>query len=120
MTNTPTCLGVNFHDILSATRPQDDDNLGLNLRCLARRIFYLNEAIDLAEARLNIQTTQIAPALTATNGIKAIIAAELLDIIGENPDRIPAKEAFVALCIISPIPVSSGKTHGHRINFGGD
>ncbi|MDN6170511.1 IS110 family RNA-guided transposase [Brevibacterium aurantiacum] len=111
--------GDALYTALAATRPNDGDDLGLVLRRLARRITYLSEEIDEAEARLAVQATDIAPALMAATGVKAVTAAELLVTVGENPERITSKEAFAALCGTSPIPASSGKTHRHRLNRGG-
>lgn len=108
-----------LYTALAATRPNEGDDLAIVLRGLARRIAYLNKEINEAEARLGVQATDIAPALMAATGVKAITAAELLITVGENPERITSKAAFAALCGTSPIPASSGKTHRHRLNRGG-
>ena len=39
---------------------------------------------------------------------------------GSNPQRLHSEAAFAALCGVSPIPASSGKTNRHRLNRGGD
>jgi hypothetical protein len=39
---------------------------------------------------------------------------------GDNPDRFRNEASFAALCGASPIEASSGKTHRHRLNRGGD
>lgn len=38
----------------------------------------------------------------------------------ENTDRLHSEAAFAMLCGVAPIPASSGKTHRHRLNRGGD
>ncbi|PWU61855.1 hypothetical protein DLE60_03395 [Micromonospora globispora] len=38
----------------------------------------------------------------------------------DNPERIRDELAFAALCRVSPIPASSGRTDRHRLNQGGD
>ena len=39
---------------------------------------------------------------------------------GQNIERLRHEAAFAALCAASPIPVSSGRTDRHRLNYGGD
>ena len=40
--------------------------------------------------------------------------------VGDNPDRMRSEAAFAHLCGVAPISASSGKTHRHRLNRGGD
>ena len=47
-------------------------------------------------------------------------AAALLIAAGDNSQRLRASAAFAALCGVSPIEASSGKTNGRRLNRGGD
>ena len=47
-------------------------------------------------------------------------AATLLITAGSNPERLRSEAAFAALCGVSPLPASSGKTTRHRLNRGGD
>jgi transposase len=47
-------------------------------------------------------------------------AAILLIAAGDNPQRLRSEGAFAALCGVSPLPASSGKTHRHRLNRGGN
>ncbi len=47
-------------------------------------------------------------------------AAALLIAAGDNPQRLASDASFAALCGVSPIEASSGKTHRHRLNRGGD
>jgi transposase len=39
---------------------------------------------------------------------------------GQNIERLRHEPSFAALCAASPIPVSSGRTDRHRLNYGGD
>ena len=48
------------------------------------------------------------------------MAAALLIAAGGNPERLRHEASFAALCGVSPIPASSGKTNRHRLNRGGD
>lgn len=61
-----------------------------------------------------------APQLTEQFGIGVDTAAEILIVVGDNPERIKSEAAFAKLAGISPIPTGSGMTSGkHRINQGG-
>jgi transposase len=44
----------------------------------------------------------------------------LLVTAGDNPQRLRGEAAFAHLCGVAPIPASSGRTHRHRLNRGGD
>jgi transposase len=63
---------------------------------------------------------QTAPGLLARPGIGPVCAAQLLATAGDNPDRRASEAAFAALCGVSPVEHSSGKTQRHRLNRGGD
>ena len=47
-------------------------------------------------------------------------AAEMLLLVGDNPERIHSEAAFAKLCGACPIPASSGKTIRYRLNRGGN
>jgi transposase len=47
-------------------------------------------------------------------------AGRLLITAGDNSDRLRPEASFAHLCGAAPIPASSGRTHRHRINRGGD
>ena len=90
------------------------------LRALARRCQQLTAEIDAVETELGQLTAQTAPALLATVGVGTDTASTLLVTAGGNPERLKSDAAFAALCGVSPIPASSGKTNRHRLNRGGD
>lgn len=90
------------------------------LRTLARRHAHLTEEIDDLDALLTPLVRTINAALTAANGVGTDVAGQLLVTAGDNPDRLRSEPAFAALCGVSPIPASSGRTHRHRLNRGGD
>ena len=61
-----------------------------------------------------------APHLVEPFGIGIDTAAEILIVVGDNPERIRSEAALAKLAGISPISASSGMTPGrHRINSGG-
>ncbi|MGI4768921.1 MAG: transposase, partial [Janthinobacterium lividum] len=63
---------------------------------------------------------ELAPELVARNSIGRNGAAQLLLTAGDNPERLRSEAGFAALCGVSPVPASSGKTVRHRLNRGGD
>ncbi|MFE9693863.1 IS110 family transposase [Micromonospora sp. NPDC005806] len=77
------------------------------------------------EAReLELQITAVidahAPQLLHRTGVGPDSAAALLITAGDNPDRMNSETSFAALCGVSPIEASSGKTRRRRLNRGGD
>ena len=57
--------------------------------------------------------------MVKAQGIKTGIAAEMLILVGDNPERIRSEAAFAKLCGACPVPAPSGKTSRHRLNRGG-
>ena len=100
------------HDPLTATRR--------TLRHLARRYQHLTIEIDELTRDLDTLVARAAPNLLAQHGVGTDVAAKLLIAAGDNPERLHDEAAFAALCGTSPVPASSGKTHRHRLNRGGD
>ena len=97
-----------------------EDSLRFSLKQLARKIGFLNDQISELDTRLNELTGQAAPALAGAFGVGPHVAAQLLATVGDNPERIGNEAAFAKLCAACPIPASSGKSHRHRLNRGGD
>jgi len=90
------------------------------LQSLARRHAQLTREIEAIDAQLAQLTASFAPELMKSVGIGPDTAAALLVTAGSNPDRVRSEAAFAALCGVSPVPASSGKTNRHRLNGGGD
>ncbi len=90
------------------------------LRRLARRHQYLSEEIGEADVELHALVTAAAPRLIALPGVGPQVAGQLLTTLGDNPERLHSEAAFAHLCGVAPIPASSGRTHRHRLNRGGD
>jgi len=89
------------------------------LRALADRHRALDHEVRLHERVLATLTDRVAPALTSRFGIAEDSAAELLLVVGDNPERIRSEAALAKLCGACPVPASSGKTSRHRLNRGG-
>ena len=63
---------------------------------------------------------EFAPDVVARNSIGRKGAAKLLLTAGDNPEWSRSEASFAALCGVSPLSASSGKTVRHRLNRGGD
>ncbi len=90
------------------------------LKAIARRWLALHEEIEGHDRELDRLVSASAPDLTAAPGIATATAAEMLLLIGDNPERIRSEGAFAKLCGACPIPASSGRTSRHRLNRGGN
>ena len=106
---------------LPDTAPTDVDTAATyTLRRLAHRI----DALTVEERQLQHQITAVlhtyAPQLLQRNGIGPDSAAALLITASDNPGRMSSEASFAALCGVSPIEASSGKTRRRRLNRGGD
>lgn len=89
------------------------------LRALAQRYHDLDTEARLHERVLQTLTQRTAPELTHSVGVGPDCAAELLILVGDNPERIRSEAALAKLCGVCPLPASSGKTTRHRLNRGG-
>ncbi|MEV5952153.1 IS110 family transposase [Streptomyces sp. NPDC051993] len=90
------------------------------LRLLAGRIRHLTDEINDLTARITSAITSYAPKLLDCYGVGPDTAAALLIAAGDNPDRMGGEGSFAALCGVSPVEASSGKTQRRRLNRGGD
>ncbi|MFI2408161.1 transposase [Micromonospora chersina] len=104
--------GLDIADAIAATRTAT--------RGLARRVIDLDREIRAADVDVQVLLRQAAPRLLELPGVGSEVAAQLLITAGDNPERIPDERAFAALCGVSRIPASSGRTGRHRLNRGGD
>lgn len=90
------------------------------LRAMARRWLTLDAEIKAHDADLEALTTAQAPAMLKAPGIATGTAAEMLILVGDNPQRIRSEAAFAKLCGVCPVPASSGKSSRSRLNRGGN
>lgn len=90
------------------------------LKSLARRYLELHDEIADLDMMIAAIVQDLAPDLIAQNSIGHNSAAQLLLTASDNPGRLKSEASFAALCGISPVPASSGKTVRHRLNRGGD
>ena len=89
------------------------------VRAIARRWLALDTEIKTHEKVLTKLTGELVPDLVAAFGIGPDVAAEMLIVAGDNPERVKSEPAFARLCGVAPIPASSGMTTRHRLNRGG-
>jgi transposase len=92
----------------------------ISLKSLGRRYLELHDEIADLDAMIRAIVDELAPNLVARNSIGHVGAAQLLLTAGDNPERLRSEASFAALCGVSPVPASSGKTIRHRLNRGGD
>jgi transposase len=92
----------------------------LALRTLGQRHAALTAELTVLEAEINRLVARHAAPLLALFGVGPDSAGALLVAAGDNPERLCSEAAFAALCGVSPVEASSGKTIRHRLNRGGD
>ncbi len=90
------------------------------MRAIARRWLALHEEIQTHEQELDRMVREKAPELMKSHGISTMTVAEMLILVGDNPERIRSEAALAKLCGVCPIPASSGKTNRMRLNRGGN
>ncbi len=91
-----------------------------SLRAIARRWLALDDEIRAHDAHLQDLVQRRSPALVEAHGIGVGTAAEMLVLVGDNPERIRSEAALTKLCGACPVPASSGKTSRHRLNRSGN
>lgn len=91
-----------------------------SLRTLARRHAFLSEQVSELDQLIDPLVTAINPDLLELTGVGPEVAGQLLVTAGQNSDRLHSEAAFAMLCGVAPLPASSGRTHRHRLNRGGD
>ena len=108
----------------SRMRPTNETNpvqiIKKALRLLGQRVVSLTAEIDELDPQIAALCSQINPALLGARGVGPAVAATLLVVAGDNPERLRSESAFAALCGVAPIEASSGRTTRHRLNRGGN
>ncbi len=84
-----------------------------------RRIRELTRAINDLERELATLTSALAPRLLAERGCGALTAAKLIGEIA-GADRFATDAKLARTAGSAPIPASSGQTHRHRLDRGGN
>ncbi len=105
-------------DISNATDPVVAYRVAL--KSFGRRYLELTDEIADLDDLITPIVEALAPQLLKRVGIGIEVAGQLLVTAGDNPDRMKSEAAFAMLCGVAPLPASSGMTHRHRLNRGGD
>ncbi|MGH2573258.1 MAG: IS110 family transposase [Actinomycetota bacterium] len=71
------------------------------------------------DRRIEATVRETGTSLTEIPGVGPFVAAKILGEVGD-PSRIRSKAAFAVLSGTAPLPASSGQTHRHRLNRGGN
>jgi transposase len=96
---------------LRAAAPDDPASAGVfTLRLLARRIAALTAEIQELNEQIAAAVAASSPTLLEHYGVGPDTAATLLLAAGDNPQRLTSEGSFAALCGVSPIEASSGKS----------
>ena len=90
------------------------------LRSLAHRVIDLDAEIETLGRQLKQLVQAAAPATTSRIAVSTGHAGTLLVTAGQNIERLRSEASFAALCGASPLPVATGRTDRHRLNYGGD
>jgi transposase len=87
---------------------------------LVRRRQQPQAGLDRRDGQLQELVSAAAATLVALPGVGIDTAGQLLVTAGDNPSGCAGEAAFAQLRGVPPIPASSGRTHRHRPNRGGD
>jgi transposase len=105
---------------MCADLPDTGDAAVFTLRLLARRIQQLTSEVKELACRITKAVRRCRPELLDIIGVGPDSAAALLIAAGDNPERLASEASFAALCGVSPVEQSSGKTQRRRLNRGGN
>ncbi|WP_328760969.1 MULTISPECIES: IS110 family transposase [unclassified Streptomyces] len=112
---------LNNPALIATCAALDDDHSEavFTMRLLARRVQNLSHEIKELTKRTTKAVRACRPQLLELVGVGPDSAAVLLSAAGDNPDRLTDEASFAALCGVSPVEQSSGKTQRRRLNRGG-
>ena len=79
----------------------------------------LDGDIAAVDRRIVAMVRETGTSLTEIPGVGPFIAAKILGEVGD-PSRVRSKAAFAVLTGTAPLSASSGQTHRHRLNRGGN
>lgn len=79
----------------------------------------LKEELKLIDGQLKKLTKSAAGSLITQYGVDPYLAATLLVMAGDNPERLRKSFSFATFCGVSPLEGFSGKKQRHRLNRGG-
>jgi transposase len=80
---------------------------------------HLDTEIAAIDRRIEQTVRRTGTSLTSIPGVGPFIAAKILGEVGD-PSRVRSKAAFAVLSGTAPLSASSGQSHRHRLNRGGN
>lgn len=86
------------------------------LKSLARRYLELRDEIADQDVMIAAIVDELSPELIKRHAVGYESALQLLITAGDNSQRLRTESGFAALCGVSLVPVSSGKTNRYRLN----
>ena len=89
------------------------------LRGRLGELLRLEGEIAAMDRRIEALVRETGTSLTTIPGVGPFIAAKILGEVGD-PSRVRSKAAFAVLSGTAPLSASSGQTHRHRLNRGGN
>ena len=78
----------------------------------------LDQQLAIIDRSISIRVVESSTKLTELQGVGTLVAARILGEVGGR--RLGSKASFAMLTGTAPIPASSGATHRHRLNRGGN
>lgn len=113
--------GLNNPALIATCAALEDDRseAAFTMRLLACRVQNLSQEIKELTKRTTKAVRASRPLLLELVGVGPDSAAVLLSAAGDNPERLTNEASFAALCGVSPVEQSSGKTQRRRLNRGG-
>jgi transposase len=115
-------IGAGWQTRLARRLAHTDAGAGARVqiaRDLIARVRELTRAIAKLTSQLAVLVRGLAPQLLAERGVGVVLAAKLIgEIAGVHRFKTDSKLARMSGC--APIPVSSGNTHRHRLDRGGN
>ena len=115
--------GLSNPALVATCAALDVDDRGqavFTMRLLARRVQHLSDEVKELTRRTTRTVRACRPDMLDLVGVGPDSPAALLIAAGDNPDRITDEASFAALCGVSPVEQSSGKTQRRRLNRGGN
>jgi transposase len=89
------------------------------LRSRLGELLRLEGEVAAMDRRIGAMVRETGTSLTQIPGVGPFLAGKILGEVGD-PSRVRSKAAFAVLSGTAPVPASSGQTHRHRLNRGGN
>jgi transposase len=113
-------LRARRHVVRARTLLRGDRSVrGELLRLRLAEVLRLSRDIEQTDRRIAAKLRETSTTLTEIPGVGPLVAAKILGEVGDL-SRLRSKAAFALLTGTAPLVASSGQTHRHRLNRGGN